>query len=409
MIFIIFTGVNLIWTVMFLHKRKEIDYAYFSNLSENRNQLYEIINGMPDITQHRRVSEYEQLRNKINKLSLKSTIVRLYMDGGATMISRLRDILIMGICSTMVVNGDMTLGIMMTVTYVTGRLSAPFSTLISSINDIQDASISFERLDEILSYESTAPLGRRPEENCDISLENISFKYPGSSNPLVIKDFSVVIPQGKITAIVGSTGCGKSTLLKLIIGLYHPKQGRILAGSQPLEDIDIDMWIQRCGIVMQDGYIFSGSIAQNISIGETNPDIKLIRKAARIACIDEFIMQYPMGYSTRIGPTGVQLSGGQRQRLLLARAVYKDPSILVLDEATSSLDAVTEHQIVENLAKYGMGRTVIIAAHRLSTIQKADNIIFMKDGMVVEQGPHEYLYNKGAEYYRLVEAQLQLA
>lgn len=411
-IFVVSTLIGILWTRLFLQKRKVIDYSLFSYTSENRNNVYELIYGMAEIkinnAQETRVDIWNEIQEKINRLSIKAAILGLYIRGGNTLIYRLKDILITGLCATFVVKGQMTLGIMMTINYIAGRLSVPFSNIVNSISNIQDASMSYERIQDINTQptdildddrEITSNVG-------DIILKDISFKYPGSFSPFIFNHLNVSIPQGKTTAIVGESGCGKTTLLKLLLGFYKPQSGGVYIGASNIQEIGEKQWLSKCSAVMQDGYIFTGPIIDNIALADKEPDIERVRNASQIACIDEFVNKLPMGYYTKIGVTGLELSGGQKQRLFIARAIYKQPDFLFLDEATSSLDANNEHTIVQNLKKFGKKRTVVIAAHRLSTIRHADKIIYMDSGIIKEQGTHEELIALKGYYYQLVKNQM---
>lgn len=414
-VFLIFLAATLLsfgWTRLHLRRRKSIDYSLFSYSAENRNNVYELVNGMQEIkinnAQQTRVAVWNEVQQKINHLSMKSAYLNLSIGSGNLFFSRIKDIAMTGICATMVIKGNLTIGEMMTISYIAGRLSGAFSNIVSMPGTLQDASMSYERLDEVLNM----PEDTREKRACadlgseDLRFENVSFKYPGSYSPFVIKNFSAVVPHGKTTAVVGASGCGKTTLIKLMLGFYAPQSGRVSVGDASLAQIDNDEWLRHCGVVMQNGYIFSGTILQNIAIADASPDIEKAREAARVACIDDFFSSLPMGYHTKLGVAGLELSGGQRQRLFIARAVYKNPQVLFLDEATSSLDAGNESTIVENLAHYNQGRTVVVAAHRLSTVRRADNIIFMSRGELVEQGTHDQLVARRGAYYKLVKEQL---
>lgn len=414
-VFLIFLAATLLsfgWTRLHLRRRKSIDYSLFSYSADNRNNVYELVNGMQEIkinnAQQTRVAVWNEVQEKINRLSMQSAYLDLSIGSGNLFFSRIKDIAMTGICATMVIKGSLTIGEMMTISYIAGRLSGAFSNIVGMPGTLQDASMSYERLDEVLN---------KPEEtgakrmcaglgNEDLRFENVSFKYPGSYSPLVIKNFSAIVPHGKTTAVVGASGCGKTTLIKLMLGFYAPQSGCVSVGGVNLAQVDGDDWLRCCGVVMQNGYIFSGTILQNIAIADASPDMEKAREAAKVACIDDFFSSLPMGYHTKLGVAGLELSGGQKQRLFIARAVYKNPRVLFLDEATSSLDAGNESAIVENLARYNRGRTVVVAAHRLSTVRRADNIIFMRRGELVEQGTHDELVARRGAYYKLVKEQL---
>lgn len=419
-IFIIFITGTLIayfWVMLFSRKRKELDYAYFTCSSANRNNIYELINGMSEIkinnAQQNRVSIWNSIQEKINGLSIHSAILEMTINSGNTLISRLKDLSVTGICAMLVINEQMTLGTMMTISYIVGQLARPISNIINSIRTIQDALISYDRLDEVINSED----GSLEEQNIqsnntikrfDLTFNNVSFKYPGSFSPFVIKDLSTSIPHNRVTAIVGASGSGKTTLIKLMLGFYAPQLGDIRVGNIDLSNVNNDIWLRHCGVVMQNGYIFSGSVLDNIALSAQTPDLSKAKEAAKIACIDSFIENLPMGYNTKIGINGVELSGGQKQRLYIARAVYKNPDLLFLDEATSSLDANNESMIIHNLAKYCKNKTVVISAHRLSTVKNADKIMYIENGRIIEEGTHSELLSIRGRYYALVKNQLEL-
>ena len=410
--FLTFTAAEIGWTALFLRPRRGIDYAWFSHASENRNQVYELINGMTEIktgnAQQSRLERWQNTQSEINRLSLKSSLLGMAMGSGQSVIARIKEISITGICATLVIGGKLSFGEMLTVGYIVGRLAGPFHNIISMIGQVQDATISYERLDEVLN-DDTELQGTKQFATPSIELRGVGFKYPGSASPFVIDGLDLVIPPGKTTAIVGESGCGKTTLIKLMLGFYIPQRGQLLLSGHDVADIDRDQWLAHCAVVMQSGYLFSDTIAANIALGGDDIDMHRVAHAAAIAGLDSFIDTLPMGYATRIGATGMDISGGQKQRLLIARAVYRQPDILFLDEATSSLDATNERLITERLLDMQRGKTMIVAAHRLSTVKNADNILFMRDGRIVEQGSHTQLIDARGEYFRLVENQLELS
>lgn len=410
--FMVMTGLSMGWSALFIRKRREIDYTLTPRQAENRNNVYELIYGMQEIKAnnalHNRLAGWTRVQEKINRLSIRATFINLYINGGSTFLSRLKEIIITGLCAAMVIDESLTIGGMMTVSYLVGRLAAPLNTVLDSWLSYQDSSMSYERLEEILDSEDAVP-GREPvPETGDIILDNVTFKYPGANSPYVISGLDMRIQRGKTTAIVGASGCGKSTLLKLLLNFYSPAKGSVSVGGTDLRNIDPDDWLRRFGAVMQEGYIFAGTIAQNIAVGEEKPDLDRVKAAAGKALLDDFVSNLPMGYSTKIGVTGMNLSGGQKQRLFIARAIYRDPEILILDEATSSLDASNERHIVDNLRELAAGRTIIIVAHRLSTVRSADHIYFMRDGQISEHGAHDELTRKRGGYWNLVRDQLEL-
>lgn len=410
--FIVLSLLELGWTILFLARQRRLDYSHFRKMSESRNNIYELVNGMPEIksnnAQEQKVDEWHHTQEQINRLSMKSALLNLTSDGGQGLIGHIKDLGVTGVCAALVIDGGMSFGIMMTVGYIAGRLSGPFRSLVSVSRQMQSAQISYERLEDVLEDKGDES-GTVCPTTSSISFRDVSFKYPGGSSPMVLKNINLDIEPGKTTAIVGESGSGKTTLLKLMLGFYAPTEGTLLLGGADSTVIDTDAWLGKCGSVMQSGYIFSGSIMENIALSAKEANPHKVKQAAAIAGLDEFITRLPMGYHTRIGSTGLELSGGQKQRLLMARAVYKDPDIVFMDEATSSLDANTERKIVENLGKFNSGKTVIISAHRLSTVRNADYIISLENGEIVERGSHEELIHLRGKYYSLVKNQLEIA
>lgn len=409
-LFLVSMILGTIWNNLFVRKFRELDYSYFSASAQNRNHVYEIVNGITEIkinsAQESKISIWRTLQERLRAYSISLAKLNLFSDGGTAVISRLEDICITGICATMVIKGMMTFGIMMTIGYIVGRLSSPFSTIVNLYGDIQKTSMSVERVDEVVN----APV-RKPSDIKDIALGNITindlwFKYPGSQSPYVIKNLSLTIERGSTVAIVGSSGGGKTTLVKLILGLFAPNKGMIHVGEELLTEELSEAWLKHCAVVMQDGIIFSGTILSNIAMSDESPDLDRVNKVLTIACLDKFIHKLPMGIKTKIGVAGIEISGGEKQRLLIARALYKNPEFLILDEATSSLDATNEYNIVHNIADYMKEKTMIIVAHRLSTVKNADRIVFIKDGEISEYGTHEDLIALRGGYYNLVSNQL---
>ena len=410
-VFIIFTLCGIIWNTIFLGKRRSIDATQFSENATNNNLIYELINGMSEIkcnsAENIKYESWKNSQDKINKTALKSTRLEITITGGSELLSRIRDILITGICAGMVINDTLSFGGMMTISYITGRLSAPFSTLMANISYIQDASLSYDRLEEIITSDSEH--GNESNfSNMEISLENVWFKYPGTNSQFVLKDLSMTIAPGETVAIVGESGCGKSTLIKLFLGFYTPTKGKLTLGSIDSKDANKREWIKQCGVVMQSGFLFSDTILANITLTSDINEIDndKFKTALKIAGIEKFINSLPMKEHTKVGTTGIEMSGGQKQRLLIARALYKNPRLLIMDEATSSLDANTEANIVKRLKVYDRGRTVIISAHRLSTVRHADKIFYIKDGRITEYGTHSKLMELKGDYHSLVNTQL---
>lgn len=419
MIFLIFLAFSIflfIYNSYFMVKRKHIDYASFSVSSERQNTIYEMIMGMPEIkinnAQNARISIWRKVEDKMNRLKIKSLYLDYYMSNGASLMSRLRDITLTGICAIIVINGDMTMGTMMMISFLLGQLAAPVNELISFSKNFQDMKLSYSRINDI--YEQPNEVHKNDIDLSNIKMtkeikfKDVSFKYAGISSPYVLKDINLTIPTGKITAIVGASGSGKTTLLKLILGFYYPDGGDLFVDDYKMNEININSWRAKCGVVMQNSKIFSGSVTENIALSAEKVDEKQMEYAASIADIKEKIEALPMGYDTRIGETGIDLSGGEKQRIFIARAVYKNPDFIFLDEATSSLDANTEKTIINNLQGFYNGRTVVIIAHRLSTVRNADNIVFMNNGIIVEQGTHKELLKIKVNYYHLVQNQLEI-
>lgn len=414
LVFLLFSALSfgLVRWLMFV--RKQLNYAIFAGLGKKRNLENELVYGMLElkinVAHHPFLSRWEKLQKELNKQSLKSLFYESGISTGNLSLATLRDTMITGICAWLVIQDTMSVGVMMTITYILGQLSSAFGQMTSYGNTAQDAALAYKRMEDILNEtdENDARNNRLPSTvHNGFTLEHVSFKYDGSFNPYVLKDVNIDIPLGKVTAIVGASGSGKTTLLKLLLSFYYPQEGNIYIDGMCMNRVDVDSWRTRCGVVMQDGYIFSGSVAYNVAL-EDDIDTERLKKAAQIACIDGFIERLPMKYHTKIGKAGMDLSGGQKQRILIARAVYKNPDFIFFDEATSSLDAENERVIMDNLKQFYRNRTVVIIAHRLSTVKDADNIIVLDKGCVAEQGNHTVLTEKQGLYYHLVKNQLEL-
>lgn len=415
-IYLVLSSLSILWISLFLKRRASLEYSMFIRQSENSNNLYEFVMHMPEIkvnqAENTIISRITSLQDKLNKLELRSLYLNIYQLSGANFILKLMELVVMALCAYLIINGQMSVGVLLSISFILGQLSGPIINLISSIRDVQDAKISNERVEDVYSVsneENDISVESNKIEMEDITLKEVSFKYPGSFNPFVLENISFVIPKNKVTAIVGTSGSGKTTLMKLLMRYYSPNSGFICFGNSDFHKLSIEAWRQKCGVVLQDGHIFSGTIKFNISLSQNDEiDTERLNKAMKIACLDEFIDSLPQGTETKIGSIGIPLSGGQNQRVLIARAVYKDPEFIFFDEATSSLDANTEKSILNNLSDFFKGRTVVVIAHRLSTVKNADQIIVMESGKIVEFGNHLELISEKDKYYSLVKNQLEL-
>lgn len=404
-----------IWIASFLRKRKVLDYELFEQQAINQNRTYQLITSMQEIKlqdcERRRRWEWEDTQANLFNVQMKSLKLQQTQEAGSIFINEVKNIIITVLAATAVINSQMTLGAMLAVQYIIGQLNSPVEQFMSFIYSLQDVKISLERINEIhegKNEETTENQARSFGTEKAISLDNIDFKYDPHALKKTLESISFSIPEGKVTAIVGASGSGKTTLIKLMLGYYKVMSGKISISNRNLNEYDLKWWRRHCGVVMQDGVIFSESIARNIAVDDGNIDVDRLEKAARIANIHDYIMGLPLKYNTTIGRDGVGLSQGQKQRILIARAVYKDPDFIFLDEATNALDAKNERAIVENLNEFYKGRTVVVVAHRLSTVKDAEQIIVLDGGRVVETGNHTSLIeNKGA-YYNLVKNQLEL-
>lgn len=419
MIFLIFMGGSALYVAyvwLFMKKRAELDHKRFAQQSANQSTVVQLVNGMQEIKlsacEQQKRWEWERIQAKLFKVNIKSLALRQYQDSGAVLINQSKNLLITALVASLVVKGEMTLGMMLSVQYIIGQLNSPVNELIAFARDMQDARLSMNRLSEVRDKpdeeDPTRELLREIPEGKEIRLQNLNFKYDPLSEYPTLDNVSLVIPPGKQTAIVGMSGSGKTTLVKLLLGFYPPASGDIFIGDTPLGSYSIREWRKRCGVVMQDGFIFSDSIAGNIAPGVERIDKKKLRHAAEVANIHDFIEELPLGYNTKIGQEGHGLSQGQKQRILIARAVYKDPEFIFFDEATNALDANNERTIMNNLQTFFKGRTSVVVAHRLSTVRNAEQIIVIEQGRIAETGTHEALIALEGRYYKLVKNQLEL-
>lgn len=415
-IFIVGSAIYIGWVMIFMKRRRKLDYMRFQQASANQSNIVQMISGMQDIKlnncERQKRWDWERIQAKLFRVSVKSLSLGQAQEVGSMFIDQAKNILISFIAAKSVIEGNMTLGMMMALQYIMGQINAPISQFIGFAQSAQDASISLDRLGEIHEIKDEEPENepkiREIPENADIVFQNVVFQYDGPHSNKVLNGISLVIPSGKVTAIVGASGSGKTTMLKMMLGFYQPTSGSIYLGKVPLKNYSESCWRSECGSVMQEGYIFSDSIAGNIAISNEQPDMKRVRIAATISNISEWIDSLPLGYNTKIGADGQGLSTGQKQRVLIARAAYKNARYLFFDEATNSLDANNERVIMENLNRLFHEKTVVIVAHRLSTVKNADNIIVLDHGKIVEQGKHNELSAMRGKYYELVKNQLEL-
>ena len=405
-----------VWMTLFLKRRKVLDYELFEQQAINNNKTYEFITSMQEIKlqgcEQRRRWEWEDTQADLFGVQMKSLKLQQTQEAGSIFINEVKNIIITVVAATAVIHGQMTLGMMLAVQYIIGQLNSPVEQLMNFFYSLQDVKISLERINEIHQMDDEngkEGLQTSIEDKSEgIDIKNIMFKYDPHALRKTIDDVGIHIPQGKVTAIVGASGSGKTTLIRLMLGYYPVLEGQINIGNTDIKKLNKKWWRRQCGVVMQDGIIFSESIARNIAVDDGDIDKERLLKAAEIACIKDYVMALPLKFNTKIGRDGVGLSQGQKQRILIARAVYKNPDYIFLDEATNSLDANNERSIVENLDKFYKGKTVVIVAHRLSTVKNADQIVVIDHGKVVEEGNHESLTAKRGAYYNLVKNQLEL-
>ncbi|MDR3218228.1 MAG: peptidase domain-containing ABC transporter [Dysgonamonadaceae bacterium] len=416
LVFILGSILYVSWIFLFLKKREKIDYMRFQESAANQSNIIQLITGMQEIKinncEKQKQGEWEQIQKRLYDISLRGLTLAQTQSAGGIFIDQVKNVIISFLAASEVVNGSISLGMMFAIQYIIGQMNAPVSQFVSFIQSTQDTKISLERLNEIQEIEDEEPeFAEKIVEiptNVGIRLTDVTFHYNGIRSPKVLDNINLTIPSNKITAIVGMSGSGKTTLLKLILGFYPPNVGEIFVGNLNLEELSESGWRRNCGVVMQEGFIFSDTITKNIAVSDDNFEIQKVLNAAKLANLEDFVSSLPMGYEHQIGMEGNGISSGQKQRILIARAIYKNPHYIFLDEATSALDAENEKKIHDNLQKFFNGKTVLIIAHRLSTVKNADKIIVLKEGQIVEQGTHTQLVEKRGEYFNLVKNQLEL-
>jgi ATP-binding cassette, subfamily B, bacterial len=433
LVFILSTLLYSIWVTVFLNRRRLLDYKRFEVASREQGATIQIVQAMQEIKLNGLEKQlrwgWEKLQFSLFRLNMKNLVLNQWQQSGASFINEGKNILIVFVSAKAVIDGQMTLGAMLAVQYIIGQLNSPIEQMIGFVQSWQNAKISMDRLNEIHGMDDEEPADRNfltelpagltrqlaggrdsaPETPAqDIIFSNVSFKYPGAGNEPVLKDINLRIPKGKTTAIVGVSGSGKTSLLKLLLKFYDPQQGEIRLSDVSLQDISHKAWRSQCGVVMQESYIFSDTVAYNIVIGDDAADMGKVKDATERANGLDFIESLPLGFDTKIGPEGVGISMGQRQRILIARAIYRNPDYIFFDEATNSLDANNESIILKNLESFFRGKTVVVVAHRLSTVKNADQIVVLDKGVIAERGVHADLVSMKGKYYTLVKNQLEL-
>ncbi|MFP4526078.1 MAG: peptidase domain-containing ABC transporter [Bacteroidales bacterium] len=416
LIFFIGSGLYVGWILLFMKRRRELDHRRFAQLSDNQSNLIQLITGMQEIKlqncEKQKRWEWESIQARLFRVNIKGLSLQQYQQAGGVFINEVKNVIIIYIAARAVIEGSMTLGMMMAVQFIIGQMNSPIQQLINFLHTSQDAKISLERLGEIHNKDDeedlTTPKVSILPEKADLNIDSLYFQYEGPHSPYVLEDINLKIPENNVTAVVGASGSGKTTLIKLLLGFYPPVKGNIKIGDIYLNNFSNRVWRDKCGVVMQDGYIFSDTIANNIAVSDETVDKELLLHAVKTANIQDYVESLPLGYNTKIGKDGVGLSQGQQQRILIARAVYKNPDYLFFDEATNALDANNERIIMENLNEFFEGRTVVVVAHRLSTVKNADQIVVLDKGNIVERGTHTELAKKKGAYYELVKNQLEL-
>ena len=422
LVYLLLTTLAVGWSLFWLRRRRIVDYFKFQEQARNQSSIYEILGGVTEMKLNQfeefKRKEWEGIQAKLFKVNLRLLRIDQFQNSGYELLNQLKNILVTFLSAYFVLQGDMTLGVLMSVSYIIGQMNSPINQLIEFFRSLQDARLSLERLNEVQNNPEEEQPGQihfskrdfeHTREGIDgIHLKNLSFQYQGPMSPFVLKDIDLFIPAGKVTAIVGASGSGKTTLMKLLLKFYEPVQGEIFYNKYNISQLSAKSLRENVGVVMQDSYIFSDTIERNIATGDEIIDQQKLKQAVQTAHIEDFIEELPLGYKTKIGAAGNGISGGQQQRLLIARAVYRNPHYIFFDEATSSLDAKSEKTIHDNLTHFFSGKTVVIIAHRLSTVKNADQIAVLDNGEIAEIGSHEELTRKRGKYYELVKNQLEL-
>ena len=416
-VFLVFLSGSLlyaVWTSVFLKKRRILDYKLFDRYGVNQDVIYQLLMGLPEIKlqgcEQRKRWEWEDVQADLFKVNLESLNLQQNQEAGSIFINELKNVLITILAAANVVNGNLSLGMMLSIQYIIGQLNGPIDQIVGFIYRWQDVSISLERINEIheVEDENTRREACSMPQQRDITMDHVCFKYDGNAKSNTLDDISLTLRQGKTTAIVGTSGSGKTTLVKMLLGYYPATSGQIKLGDKGMNDIDLRWWRSKCGAVMQDGFIFADTIENNIAVSSDVPDEERLQYAISMANLTDFVQSLPMGLATRIGHNGQGLSQGQKQRILLARVIYKNPDFVFLDEATNALDTENERLIVNNLQKFYQDKTVVVVAHRLSTVRHADCIVVLHEGKIVESGTHDELTALRGRYYTLVKDQLEL-
>lgn len=414
-IFFVGSTLYILWVWLFMKRRASLDHKMFAQHSANQSSLIQLITGMQEIKlnacEQQKRWQWERIQTKIYKLTSKGLALAQWQQSGGILINQLKNIIIIALVASLVIKGSITLGMMVAIQYIIGQLNSPVEQLIVFFRKYQDAKLSLDRISDIYNKDNedaNSSIILNASKKQDIKLENVTFRYDKLNEKATLDHVNITFESGKTTAIVGLSGSGKTTILKMVLGFYKPDEGKVVVGNCDLQNCNLRNWRKRCGIVMQDGFIFSDTIAANIAAGEEDIDVEKMIKAAEIANISDYIDELPMGYNTKIGAEGNGLSMGQKQRILIARAIYKNPDYIFMDEATNSLDANNETEIMHRINEFLKGKTAIVIAHRLSTVRNADKIIVIQDGKVAEEGNHEQLISLSGIYYQLVKNQLNI-